>query len=525
VLFATSVGGRALATRLESLLGAALALRGAKISVLLCDGVLPACIQCTVGWYPNAREFLAHGPKRDLCPNCHTPAADTYRALGFRVRRFSEMIDAADRETIVATVERLPTDAIAAYRYRGVAVGEQAMAGAIRFYARATLDEPQSDQVLRQFLVAAMLTALAMHRLLESEHVDCTVADHGIYVPQGVVGGVCRERGVRVVHWHPAYRERSFIFAHHDTYHHTLMNDPPGVWENLTLSDDAEAELTTYLQSRRHGTKDWISYSQPDTRLDAVTQALGIDWTRPCIGLLTNVLWDAQVNYTSRAFPNMLAWLVQTIEYFRRRPDLQLIVRVHPAELHGVVASRQRAVDEIRAHFPVIPPNVFVIGPEDRANTYAIMERCDTVLIYATTAGVELAPTGVPIVVAGEAWIRNKGITIDVSSPEEYLQVLDTLPLGAERDEARIARARLYAYHYYSRCMIPLEAVRPSEEHGPFVLDLQDIGQLAPQQSVGLDVICDGILHGTPFVYPAELQSVRASVAVRETDSARIARV
>src|SRR4051794_4394109 len=44
VLIATSVGSHLPGTSLESVLGAALALRGAEPEVLLCDGVLSACL-------------------------------------------------------------------------------------------------------------------------------------------------------------------------------------------------------------------------------------------------------------------------------------------------------------------------------------------------------------------------------------------------------------------------------------------------------------------------------------------------
>ena len=36
----------------------------------------------------------------------------------------------------------------------------------------------------------------------------------------------------------------------------------------------------------------------------------------------------------------MLEWLVQTCEYFATRPDLQLLIRVHPAEISGFPPSR-----------------------------------------------------------------------------------------------------------------------------------------------------------------------------------------
>ena len=58
-------------------------------------------------------------------------------------------------------------------------------------------------------------------------------------------------------------------------------------------------------------------------------------------------MWDAQLHYPANAFPSMLDWVLQTIRYFASRPDLQLLIRVHPAEIRGTARSRQPLVPEI----------------------------------------------------------------------------------------------------------------------------------------------------------------------------------
>src|SRR5206468_215621 len=162
------------------------------------------------------------------------------------------------------------------------------------------------------------------------------------------------------------------------------------------------------------------------------------------IGLLTNVMWDAQLHYPQNAFRDMWDWLVTTIRYFEKRPGLQLIIRVHPAELRGHIQSRQPIAEEIRRELGELPKNVYVIPPDSTISTYAVMTRCDTVLIYGTKTGVELTSLGVPVIVAGEAWIRNKGITIDARSRDHYLELLAMLPLGRRLDAATMLRAKKY---------------------------------------------------------------------------------
>ena len=155
-----------------------------------------------------------------------------------------------------------------------------------------------------------------------------------------------------------------------------------------------------------------------------------MDPSKPVIGLLTNVTWDAQLHYPANAFPNMLEWLVQTCEYFATRPDLQLLIRVHPAEISGFPPSRQPILAELRKRVPELASNIIVVPPESDIGTYALMSLCNAAIIYGTKMGVELTSVGLPVIVAGEAWIRNKGLTHDASSPAEYFRILQKLPFA-----------------------------------------------------------------------------------------------
>jgi hypothetical protein len=506
VLIATGVGGHLPGTMVESALAVALTLRGARVHLLLCDEALPACLQALVTKFTDDAEFAKEGPGRRLCPTCHRPADRMFRALGLPIHRYTEHLADDEARRAAALAAETPSGAIGAFELDGLAVGEHALAGALRFYARCTLEPtPAAEAVLRRYFEASLRTAFALRRLLTSRPFTCACFHHGIYVPQGIVAEAARRQGVRVVNWNPAYRKQCFIFTHHETYHHALLTEPVENWEHIPWTGPLDAEILAYLKSRWQGTRDWIWFHEkPQEALDAITRELGIDFGKPTIGLLTNVMWDAQLHYRANAFPNMLDWVLRTIRHFAARPDLQLLIRIHPAEIRGTVPTRQPLLDEIRKAFPTLPPNVFVVPPESTVSTYAAMLQCNSVLIYGTKTGVELTSLGIPVIVAGEAWIRNKGLTMDARSPEEYLGLLDRLPLPARMSEAETRRSRQYAYHFFFRRMIPLPFLAARPGWPPFELTVQALDELEPGRSPGLDVICDGILKGTEFIYPAE---------------------
>jgi hypothetical protein len=162
-------------------------------------------------------------------------------------------------------------------------------------------------------------------------------------------------------------------------------------------------------------------------------------------------------------------------------------------------------VAELARAFATLPPNIFVIPPHVRVNSYALAKQSNAAIIYGTKMGIELAYMGIPTIVAGESWARNKGFTLDASSREDYLALLDRLPLSHELDEAVRERAAKYAFHFFFRRTIPLEFLTVQKGvWPPFRVALENVEPLLRGRSRGLDVICDGILEGAPFIYPAE---------------------
>src|SRR5262249_5015752 len=150
------------------------------------------------------------------------------------------------------------------------------------------------------------------------------------------------------------------------------------------------------------------------------------------------------------------------------------------------------------------PPNVFLVGPEEDVSTYAACAASDASIIYGTKMGVELATLGAHCIVAGEAWIRGKGLTHDAQSKAHYFDLLGRLPFGETMPRPDRERALRYAYHFFFRRMMPLPFLQPNGKGSMFNVDIESLDALMPGADPALDTICTGILAGAPFVYEAE---------------------
>jgi hypothetical protein len=198
----------------------------------------------------------------------------------------------------------------------------------------------------------------------------------------------------------------------------------------------------------------------------------------------------------------MQHWLVDVLTHLGGRPGVSVVVRIHPAEVQiPGWETREPAAAVIERAFPVLPDNVRVIGPDDPASSYPIMESADLGLVYTSTTGLELALAGTPVIVAGRAHYGGKGFTVEAESPEHHRQLVERAlnDPGGYRPDTELARRYANLFFFHASLSQP-----PASEPIPGLarLDTTDPEELLPGRRSGLDVICEGIMTGAVFWQP-----------------------
>jgi len=499
ILIATSSGGHKVATSFESLLGISLSLKGSIVEFLLCNKILTGCIMTTD---KNTKEKeLLEEKQTDICHSCFDIGKKTFEKTGLKIHYLGDFISQKDLVLIDQTVRNTSINDIKNYNIEGANIGEQTIANVLRYYAIGDLLlEKNSELVIKKYFKSALVTEKAIRRLFEQEKYDVIVLNHGIYVPQGIITEIAKSKKINYVTWTTGARKNTFIFSHNDIYNKDIVREDNSNWADICIKK-IEKKINEYLQSKILGTEDWqYQNNKISLKANEYLASKKIDLSKPTIGLATNVIWDAQLHYDDTIFYNMIDWILKTINYFISRKDLNLIIRIHPTEVNSDRPAKQKVKDEILKYYSVLPDNILIIDSNDSISTYSILDFCNTILIYGTKLGVEFAARGVPIIVAGEAVIRNKGFAIEPKSQEEYFQALNSLPLKNKMNEKQNENAKKFAYHYYFRRMLEINSIENIPfNFPPFKIKSNFLDILSKENDKNLDLILKSIINRDKF--------------------------
>jgi hypothetical protein len=217
---------------------------------------------------------------------------------------------------------------------------------------------------------------------------------------------------------------------------------------------DSMFERVADLENARRGARVWgkskrlwqyvSSQGAAETR-----KMLNLD-DRPVVMLAANVLGDSLTLGRDIFASSMTEWITRTVQYFANRPDVQLVIRVHPGE--KLVPQAKSMGTVVREALPELPNHIHVIGALDKINTYDLIEVADVGLAYTTTVGLETAMNGRPVISCGQTHYRGRGITIDPNTWDEYYAVLENI-LGDipayQLTEKQTEFAWNYAYRFF----------------------------------------------------------------------------
>ncbi len=288
--------------------------------------------------------------------------------------------------------------------------------------------------------------------LMRSARPQVVVIPNGSILEYGAVHQAARQLGLPVVTYEfGEQRQRIWIGQNREV----MRQETDELWaahKGQALTPEQLRQVQELFASRQRASL-WENFSRrwqgsPNQGGEMVRKELGLDG-RPVVLLATNVIGDSLTLGRQVFSDSMTGWLERTVKFFEQQQDAQLVVRIHPGEL---ITKGPSVADVVLKALPVLPEHIHLVPADAQINTYDILEIAQLGLVYTTTVGMEMAMSGLPVIVVGNTHYRGKGFTLDPGSWEAYFEQLQHVLASPEEyrlSGEQVELAWNYAYRFF----------------------------------------------------------------------------
>lgn len=488
VLMWMPVGGAFENLGRELSLALALNARGCETVFGVCDGVMSGCVLRSLDDGKSVSQW------KRTCANCAGRALEVLKQVGMPHFTMGEYVSSGELREFREMADqwaRAPENKT----YLDLDVSSFVLASALRYFKgkEKFVGRDAWRSVLREYFVSALVCARVADRLFGEGGFDRMVTSNVQHVEFGPMHDKAVMAGTPVTLVMDGFLPNHLYAAHGSLARGANLFDLDDEdWRrqtSRTLTQKQEQALNDYLRN--------ISAQRSATlfsgaQQDRMRQKLKLNSGKPTWLLFSHVHWDMIFDKTHDLFDDIHDWVLKTVGRVAELDSINWVVRCHPGEvLDGTLMPTHEI---IRQAHPRLPDHVKIVhGPD--INTYALMANANGCVTIRSTAGIEMLIQGKPAILAGPSYYGRKGFTYDAESRDHYYRLLEQAAGMESLDEQRLHLVRVFAYHFLIERQIPYRLYDKSR----CLFRANTPDELLPGRDRGLDVICDGILHGKPF--------------------------
>ena len=318
-------------------LAKALQMRGHDVKALVCGGAFTMCTS----------EYTIQSVHDDItCKTCVDFSRNFLNTVGIPYSTYKEYISDEEMENIKKRVNQLSINECKNLTYKGVKVGTLSMNSVIRYFKGSlNPDKNKYESVLRSELINAIISTDAAEKVVKEEKPDILVTRHLGYSSWGSFADYFKKKGLRVCSPGEGYSPTTI---------HFIMNDVKNefsrylieIRKNKMLNEGESKHLDVFLNNRFKGLfGDTIDYEFTEHQIN--NDDFDFDKYEKTYAIFPNVPWDSSLLNANMTFNTVHEWLSYTIDLFKKKPNHQLIIKIHPSETK-VMKSEHTVLDFIK---------------------------------------------------------------------------------------------------------------------------------------------------------------------------------
>jgi hypothetical protein len=436
---------------LDRTIALGLELRGCEIIPIYCDSMQEAECNCVGGNWGGGDNWNRN------CKKCRLSSEEMWKTFGNQVIKLSQFVNEKDRFEINILLESLTFESLLNFEYNNIDYGRLAKDILVNNYLVATPHlVPNGEILLKTHIKNLLQLTLCYRRIIQSIKPDRVISNDSYYGMWYVLENLCKEFKIPFYsHW-PVSKNRIAI-ASNDAAMNLNFKKSWDLFSIIPLKEEDRQKIDNWLAGNRGLI---IDTTKPSINSISDKTNLNIDKKKPTLLLAANVVWDLAALNKQVVFLNMNEWIIETIKWFKLRPEFQLIIKPHPVETAPSIPKTNETVESIiKSEFRALPQNIILLHSNSSMTSEEIrqMQNIKGVIVHTSTVGFEYPAHGFIAITTGRAPYRGFGFTIDPLTKDEYYSslssVLDSTEAILEESTVELARKfiKFYHFHYYSK--------------------------------------------------------------------------
>ncbi len=414
--------------------------------------------------------------KEKICQKCERNKAFIRKEFGLNGPDIAEELSLEDVRQIVDVLKDVTPENYLALNYLGIEVGRLTLYEFLLNHKKNNLEiDPDKWPEYKAALRNSIFSALASQKIISREKPDRLITYNSFYSVNHVCCITADKHSVPHYLLHAgnnmAHRMETLTLSKGYSYNFITRSPLWGYYRSIPCSSEQLGIVTNHLITLFDAKSPFI-YSAPKSKKKVnLREKFGIA-TQQKVLVATMSSHDERFAAVtigvmppecSLVFPTQIDWIDALSEFVAGRPELFLIIRVHPRELPNKRESvTSEYASKLKARLINLPNNVKVNWPSDQISLYDIADIADAFLNSRSTTGMEMSLLGIPVVLysPGQLYAYPPDLNYTADSKEDYfLQIDRALSNGWNIEFSR--KAYRWGVFQYCRALLDI-----SESYG-----------------------------------------------------------
>jgi hypothetical protein len=366
---------------------------------------------------PMSASRLSVDSSRDerlgICKACSRNDDRLRTAFGFQGPKLQDTLTREDREEVDDILRNFSRSNVDTLQLDGIHLGRVALYQLLLRTKKFDLNFNEDEW--REYFVELRNTLYAFKvagRLIDAEKPDRIFVYNGLYSVNRAACLLAEARGIPAYFMHAganlSARLQTMMVGRGDTFSYMprLIEAWPR-FRDAPVSSPELSQVTNHFLELLRGRSIFVYSKNKSQKSFDARSHFGI---RPGQKLLVatmssndeemaGIMVGAQLRREGILFPTQVDWILAVAEFIATRPDLFLIIRVHPREFPNRRDGRKsQHAALLEAALSRLPDNAVVNWPADNISLYDLVDQTDVFLNAWSSTGKDMPMLGIPVV-------------------------------------------------------------------------------------------------------------------------------